>query len=189
MPIEYVTTQQPRYQCDRCEAHTRAERNAQTLAALNPGWSLPSEANGATLCPDCANTDRARRVPGKSLRSMLNVALGESFGAFEFWRLAETIAATADLTAADVLRMRFAVNGHVRQTYADIGSALGVSANRARAMVMRAVYRCRAELRWINERCAAFDEHCANHHHADFEVCGAARCRDVVAEEKRRGGE
>lgn len=147
MPIEIVTITATRYQCDHCETATRAERNTQTLAALNPGWSLPSAESGATICPDCAGIDRERRLPGKSLRTMLDVALGDAFSAFEFWRTAETIAATADLTAADVLRMRFAVNGHVRQTYGDIAEALGVSVNRVRAMVLRAVHRVRAVMR------------------------------------------
>lgn len=184
MPIETVTINATRYQCDRCPTATRSERNAQTLAALNPGWTLT---NAATLCPRCSRTDNARRIPGKSLRAMFGATLGDPLDVASVWRVAAGVAVNADLVAADALEMRFTPVGDVRQTYTAIGAALGISANRARALVLHAVYRCRSEMRWMAERAAAFDEHCARHHHADFEVCSESRCRSVVAEEKRRG--
>lgn len=191
MPIEQITITGYRFQCDRCpDTATPPARNVATLRALYPGWQLPdADGHGATLCPACAGNEpqRARRVPGKSLREALALPLGAALLWPAFWATAQSVSVGDALTAADWLTMRYDPTGQPRQTYAAIGAALGISANRARAMVLRATHRMRAELRWIEERAAAFNAHCGDLHNADFEVCSNARCRAVVAEEKRRG--
>lgn len=149
MPIEYTPIPGWRFQCDRCpDVATKPARDIRTLRAINPGWTAPEPgASGPTLCPACSGCEPRRHLSGKTLRETLGVHLWEPFDQFTFWRAAEAVNGGDNLTAADVLRMRFTFGGEVRQTYADIGAALGVSGTRARALVLRAVYRVRAVMR------------------------------------------